>query len=429
MSSIQTANKLNEDCFCVSLDRQALRAALRDETGLGDKTDGDHIVNLIEERCPHLFAAHPVFVSQNQLSRIEDVIRAIESVVAMPSYRDACLAQAPAIAQHPTQHTKGVFFGYDFHVGVEGIGLIEINTNAGGAMLNAMLAKAQRACCAPLEKLLPPKKQAESFQTSIMQMFFREWELRGKQAPLKTIAIVDEQVKTQYLYPEFLLFQKLFASHGLVALVAEPADFSWQDGELLCQGQVVDLIYNRLTDFYLQQPQNAVLREAYLQDAVLITPHPQAHALFADKANLVTLSDPASLQALGVSEEIQSLLLSCIPRTLRVTADNASELWAKRKQAFFKPRAGYGSRATYRGDKLTLRVWQEILTGDYIAQELVAPGERTLPEQETSQKLKFDVRAYSYAGEAQWFAARLYQGQTTNMRTPGGGFAPVFACG
>ncbi|MEJ1937171.1 hypothetical protein WDZ92_43815, partial [Nostoc sp. NIES-2111] len=23
-------------------------------------------------------------------------------------------------------------------------------------------------------------------------------------------------------------------------------------------------------------------------------------------------------------------------------------------------------------------------------------------------------------------AARLYQGQTTNMRTPGGGFAPVF---
>jgi hypothetical protein len=27
----------------------------------------------------------------------------------------------------------------------------------------------------------------------------------------------------------------------------------------------------------------------------------------------------------------------------------------------------------------------------------------------------------------QWVAARLYQGQTTNFRTPGGGFAPVYS--
>jgi len=26
----------------------------------------------------------------------------------------------------------------------------------------------------------------------------------------------------------------------------------------------------------------------------------------------------------------------------------------------------------------------------------------------------------------QWVAARLYRGQTTNFRTPGGGFAPVY---
>ena len=29
-------------------------------------------------------------------------------------------------------------------------------------------------------------------------------------------------------------------------------------------------------------------------------------------------------------------------------------------------------------------------------------------------------------GELQFVAARLYMGQTTNFRTPGGGFAPVF---
>ena len=31
----------------------------------------------------------------------------------------------------------------------------------------------------------------------------------------------------------------------------------------------------------------------------------------------------------------------------------------------------------------------------------------------------------AYRGEALLYAARMYQGQTTNFRTPGGGFAPV----
>jgi hypothetical protein len=41
--------------------------------------------------------------------------------------------------------------------------------------------------------------------------------------------------------------------------------------------------------------------------------------------------------------------------------------------------------------------------------------------------LKVDLRNYAYQGRVLLRAARLYQGQTTNFRTPGGGFAPVFA--
>jgi hypothetical protein len=51
----------------------------------------------------------------------------------------------------------------------------------------------------------------------------------------------------------------------------------------------IDLVYNRLTDFALEAPANAALREAWLTDAALITPHPRAHALYADKRNLVAL--------------------------------------------------------------------------------------------------------------------------------------------
>ena len=39
-------------------------------------------------------------------------------------------------------------------------------------------------------------------------MFRNEWSLVRGDAPLKTIAIVDEQPESQYLYPEFLLAQK-----------------------------------------------------------------------------------------------------------------------------------------------------------------------------------------------------------------------------
>src|SRR3546814_9902622 len=42
---------------------------------------------------------------------------------------------------------------------------------------------------------------------------------------------------------------------------------------------------------------------------------------------------------------------------------------------------------------------------------------------------KMDVRLYTYCGELLLVASRLYQGQTTNMRTPGGGFAPVLLTG
>lgn len=71
-------------------------------------------------------------------------------------------------------------------------------------------------------------------------------------------------------------------------------------------------------------------------------------------------------------------------------------------------------------------MFAEILEGDYVAQALVPPSERVLRDADVPRALKMDLRNYVYNGEVQLVAARLYQGQTTNFRTPGGGFAPVF---
>ena len=57
----------------------------------------------------------------------------------------------------------------------------------------------------------------------------------------------------------------------------------------------------------------------------------------------------------------------------------------------------------------------------------MTPGERKVSEGDAGQAMKFDLRAYTYEGSVMWLAARLYQGQTTNFRTVGGGFAPVYS--
>jgi len=140
----------------------------------------------------------------------------------------------------------------------------------------------------------------------------------------------------------------------------------------------------------------------------------------------VTLSDPQWVAQQGLPEAARAVLARVVPRTRLLTPDNAEQLWAERKGYFFKPLAGYGSKAAYRGDKLTTKTWSQIRQLPYVAQALIPPSQRVVMVNDQRKALKADVRAYAYNGQVQLFAARLYDGQTTNFRTDGGGFAPVF---
>ena len=56
----------------------------------------------------------------------------------------------------------GVFFGFDFHINETGPKLIEINTNAGGALLNIEMRRQQQACCEPAAACLRDENSAAS---------------------------------------------------------------------------------------------------------------------------------------------------------------------------------------------------------------------------------------------------------------------------
>jgi len=453
---VSVADRLNADCHAAGLSHAALQQAML--------AQGESWHSLVQERCPHLFAEVPVFIGAAQLQQMRDVISAVERVVRLPGWNDE-----PGNAQHSS---LGVFYGYDFHLNEQGVHLIEINSNAGGGFLNALLTDSQQVV------ELPGKPVAvENLGRTFLAMFQNEWRLSRSGAPLKSIAIVDEQPEGQYLYPEFLLAKKLFESAGVAVHIADPSALHTRDDGLYAGEQKVDLIYNRLTDFSLQQhPQ---LLSASKKQQVVLTPGPAHYARYADKRNLARLSDADGLHAFGASEADIVILLAGVPHTIvvqprhggaehsgaggaakqllpqsagfAITNDLASVvgspsrmasssisnvsqlhpsmeevLWAERKQWFFKPNSGYGSKGAYRGEKLTKRVFAEILQSGYVAQKMAAPGERSVCVNDgEAVSLKYDVRCYVYDGQIQLVAARLYQGQTTNFRTPGGGFALV----
>jgi hypothetical protein len=392
-----SAADLNATCQCVSTSAEILRPVTSEER-------------------PHLFAPVPVFVDDGDLDAIRRVVAAIDRISRLPAWA--------ADLDLPDHGPSGALMGFDFHFGPDGPQLIEINTNAGGALLAARTLEALEGTCAPAD----PRSDVEP---ALLATFRAEWASQRGDLPLRTAAIVDREPAGQFLFPEFGLYRDLFERSGLAARIVDARDLALRDGRLWADDLPIDLVYNRTTDFALRSTPD--LERAWREGLAVVTPNPRIHASLADKRRLIALSDRSALEALGADVDTAALVASHVPRTVSVTAARAAELWATRKAWFFKPATGFGSRAAYRGDKLTSGKWAEILSNpddSYVAQRLVPPTERAVP---AVGSLKFDVRAIAYRGRVQLFFARLYQGQTTNLRTPGGGFAAVLpapeACG
>ena len=84
--------RLNRQCFCISLDSEALKRDLE-----ADLTTHD-LPQPFLEKYPNMFATLPVFMSRHHLQRMAAIIAAVELVVALPAYRETVLGPAPAIA-------------------------------------------------------------------------------------------------------------------------------------------------------------------------------------------------------------------------------------------------------------------------------------------------------------------------------------------
>lgn len=356
----------------------------------------------------------PVRLTRRHLRQMLALVRLTFGLSQSESYRQKVFPQLPEICRYDPGHAA-LLMGYDFHLSAAGPRLIEINTNAGGAYI-AWSSQQQAGAMS--------KRQQKRLQQRLLESFLREWrDFSAGARALQRVVLIDEEPEEQPLYPEMLAYRDWLREQNLIAEIAAPEQLSAARDGVFLNGEPVDLIYNRHCDFFLDQAELAGVRQAYLAGSVCLSPNPFAYGLLADKRRMVLWSERQSLDGLGLSSQEQELLLQLVPHSRLLSDCDQEQVWAERKQLVFKPVSRFGSRGVLMGKGITRKRFAELDPLTTLVQQVVPPSVETDAE---GREYKVDLRLFVYRDRLLGIAARLYQGQVTNLRTEGGGFAPIY---
>lgn len=366
-----------------------------------------------ESPSPNLFSFQTVTIPRATFQKIKEFIAIAYHLRNNSSY------QKDILGMPPTHTNLSTLMSFDFHIVGGKPKLIEINTNASHFLTSKLM-----------ETYVCSKEGRTSFFPNALEKlkdsFLNEWKLFCNHV-LKSVCIADEDPTMQKAYFEFLLYKNLFESMNLSVSIDDPKNLVWNSKDLLgSNGQKIDMVYNRSTDFYLEETDSKALKIAYDSNAVCVTPHPQEYKLLADKQRLLDFGSSGFLEKYLSDSEIK-LFKETVLEIRDVKAEQKEEIWANRKKYFFKPKNSYGGKGAYKGESITHKVFDQIIeNGDYTAQEFAPPSTTQISDQVShSVDAKVDFRFFVYNGEIQHATARAYIGQTTNFRTLGGGFAAL----
>ncbi|MCK5826030.1 MAG: hypothetical protein KAG93_03280 [Desulfuromusa sp.] len=355
-----------------------------------------------------------VHLPYHDLRQMLRLVRLLFRLNQSADYRDRVFPDLPAVAQFDPGHAA-LMMGYDFHLTANGPRLIEVNTNAGGGYI-AWLSE-------QLAGRVSANYLSDRFPQRLLDSYLQEWDdFSGGVRPLERVAIVDEDLQNQPLLSEMVGCCDWLCQHGIDAHTVIVEQLQVEDDGVYYNGEKVDLIYNRHCDFYLETAPMKKLKEAYLSGLVCLSPNPFAYGLLADKRRMVLWSDAETLAALPLSISEQQLLLAMVPPSVLLAEQNRDDIWSRRKKLIFKPVTRFGGRGVLMGKGITKKRFADLDPETTLVQKVVAPSVETSPE---GEKFKVDLRLFVYRDHLLGVGARLYQGQVTNLKTVGGGFAPV----
>ncbi len=362
----------------------------------GVEVTWEHLVSPLELKLPAAI-----------LSRAEKAIQAFYRVSRLPAYA----GQLPTdlVGSHSGGHDS-VLMAYDFHTTEDGrCYLVEINTNGAGYLLSSVMQIVKSGTRA--EDFGPLRELRSSFEHELKASGIKV------SGPSPRVAICDEGVMEQKMYPEFLMYKDFFKSFGWDAEIVEARDFAG----------AADVVYNRSTDFYLQSEHSEGTRNAHLKNLSCVTPNPHEYWLLADKERLVQFGLDSFWNAIGGTVEdraaIQEVLIPTFEKSQFASLD---EIWEQRKSLFFKPKRSHGGKSVYRGESVSRKVFERLVLEDILIQKF-SPAQKVPTDDERSvlNNWKFDLRFFVYQDRIQQIVARVYQGQVTNFASPLGGFTFV----
>ncbi|MBF0184156.1 MAG: hypothetical protein HQM06_07195 [Magnetococcales bacterium] len=346
------------------------------------------------------------------LRRMLHLMRTLYHLHRLPGYQHRLAEQLPEVARFDPGHDS-VMMGYDFHLDAAGPQLIEVNTNAGGALL---AWRAYDATFAPQPASDLPRRMERLLAT-----FDREMTLcsGGRITRPRRLLIVDEEPEKQFLAEEMHTLCALLSARGIHAALADPRQLQGGEEGIFWHGQRVDLIYNRHCDFYLETEAMAAIRAAYLSRQLCLTPNPHSYGLLADKRRMIFWQDREAMAALGLGDRQQAVLAQTIPPCQLLADMQSEQVWQQRKQWVFKPVSAFGSRGVLLGDSISRQRFQGLDPYNTLVQRFIPPA------LEPQTAMKVDWRLFVYQNRLLGVAPRIYRGQVTNFRQPGSGYAPI----
>ena len=208
--------------------------------------------------------------------------------------------------------------------------LIEINTNAAFLALGTNLYESWQI-----------QNNTGFSDQKLIEMFENESQLCQKPAQSPWL-IMDEKPQDQRLFVEFMLYQSIFEQNKISAQITDI-----DNANLLNK---VQMIYNRYTDFYLQEPKSQLIKDLYQRGQIHLSPSPWEYFLIADKQRM-----------LDWQNQNEFLIPSSLLKIYDLASANKDEIWSIRKNLFFKPKASFGSKQVYKGASMSRRVFDEAL--------------------------------------------------------------------
>lgn len=346
--------------------------------------------------------------------KAEKAVQTLYHLSRRPEYQ-ARLETVPGVTEAAPPN-QSVLMAYDFHTTEDGgCYLVEVNTNASGYLLCALMESAHSGT---------PFDQQATVQ-DLRASFEREANQFGLDLQKSKIAISDDDILGQKMYAEFLMYRDWFRAMGASVEFAESKDFQIKDGRLHASSGPVDLIYNRCTDFYFEDPSHSSLRESFVKGIACLTPQPREYWLLADKQRLVQWSQEGFLACASPAER-EAIGQVLIPTFEKSAFASEDDIWSERKNLFFKPKRSFGGKSVYRGESVSRKVFERLMSEDILIQRF-QPAAR-FPTDDPRSVLtnwKYDLRCFVYQDRIQLAAARIYQGQVTNFASPMGGFTRV----